>query len=101
METMNEYWQNRLLIVGAAGKLKAFDRTETTPEATDFALLEHAPTRRVWQFVTEASALKSLCSLSRLWPDLTFFLHYDCEDCHLLGLVRAKNGRIRQFRCKY
>src|SRR5207248_2315800 len=47
METMKDYCQHRLLIVGAASKLRAFDRRAAMPEATDFALLEHTSTRRV------------------------------------------------------
>jgi hypothetical protein len=104
METMKDYCQNRLLIVGPARGLKQFDRdadrTEI-PGATDLALLEHTPTRRSWQFVTEAPALKSLRDLSRRWPKLTFFLHYDCEERRLIGLVQAKHGRLRQHRYTY
>jgi hypothetical protein len=101
---MNDYCQNRLLVVGPASDLKAFDRdadwTEI-PGATDLALLEHTPTRRSWQFVTEAPALESLRVISRQWPRLTFFLSFDCEDCRIIGLVRAKNGRLSQHRFKY
>jgi hypothetical protein len=101
---MNDYCQHRLLVVGPACDLKAFDRdadwTETL-EATDIVLQEHSPTRRVWQFVAEAPALKSLRVISRRWPRLTFFLHYDCEDHCLMGLVRAMNGRLRHYRFKY
>lgn len=101
---MKDYCQHRLLVVGPASDLKAFDRdadwTET-PGATDLALQEHSPTRRVWQFVTEAPALKFLRVISRRWPRLVFFLNYDCEDHCLVGLVRAKNGRLRPHRFKY
>ena len=101
---MNDYCQHRLLVVGSASDLKAFDRdadwTEI-PGATDIALLEHTPTRLAWQFVTEAPALKSLRVISRRWPSLKLFLNYDCEDCRLVGLVRAKNGRLRHHRFKY
>ena len=101
---MNDYCTHRLLVVGPASDLKAFDRdadwTEI-PGATDLVLQEHSPTRRVWQFVTEAPALKSLRVTSRRWPRLTFFLHYDREDHCLLGLVRAKNGRLSHHRFKY
>ncbi|MCU0772439.1 MAG: hypothetical protein MUE94_11830 [Verrucomicrobia bacterium] len=101
---MSDYCQRRLLVVGPASDLKAFDRdadwTETLG-ATDIALQEHSPTRRVWQFVTESPALKSLRVISRRWPCLTFFLNYDCEDNCLVGLVRAKNGNLRHHRLKY
>jgi hypothetical protein len=101
---MNDYCTHRLLVVGPASDLKAFDRdadwTEI-PGATDLALLEHTPTRRSWQFVTEAPALESLRVISRQWPRLTFFLSFDCEDCRIIGLVRAKNGRLSQHRFKY
>ena len=104
METVNDYCQNRLLVVGPASDLKAFDRdadwTEI-PGATDIALLEHTPTRLAWQFVTEALALKVLRVISRRWPRLTFLLYYDCEDHCLVGLARAKNGRLRHHRFKY
>jgi hypothetical protein len=104
METMKDYCQNRLLVVGPVCELKQFDRdtggTEM-PGATDIALLEHSPTRRVWQFVTEAPALKSLRVISRRWPQLKFFLHYDCEQSRRIGLVQARNGRLRQHRYTY
>lgn len=98
---MNDYCQNRLLIVGAVSELMTLDRRAAMPEATDFALLEYTSTRRVWQFVTKVPALKSLRVLSRRWPRLTFLLHYDCEDRRLVGLVRARNGRLRRHRFKY
>ena len=101
---MSDYCPHRLLVVGPASDLKAFDRdadwTEI-PGATDLVLQEHSPTRRVWQFVTEAPALKSLRVISRRWPRLKFFLNYDCEDHCLLGQVRAKNGKLRHHRFKY
>lgn len=98
---MSDYCQHRLLIIGPAGRLKALDRSAAMPEETGFELLERTPTRRVWQFVTEAPALKVLRALSQRWPKLTFFLHYDCEDCRLVGLVHAKNGRLRRHRFNY
>ena len=101
---MSDYCTHRLLVVGPASDLKAFDRdadrTEI-PGATDIVLQEHSSTRRVWQFVTEAPALKSLRVISRRWPRLLFFLHFDCEDARVIGLVRAKNGRLRHHRFKY
>ena len=104
MEPLNDYCQHRLLIVGGVRSLKAFARHANwpeLPEATDLALLEQSPTRRSWQFVTQAPALKSLRALSRRWPGLTFFLHYDCEDGRLVGLAQAKHGRLRQHRYQY
>jgi hypothetical protein len=101
---MNDYCQHRLLVVGPASDLKALDRDADwtgIPGATDIVLQQHSPTRRVWQFVTEAPALKSLRVISRRWPGLLFLLNYDCEDCRLVGLVRAKNGRLRHHRFKY
>lgn len=101
---MNDYCQHRLLVVGPASDLKAFDRdadwTEITG-ATDIVLQEHSPNRRVWQFVTGAPALKPLRVISRRWTALTFFLDYDCEDHRLVGLVRAKNGRLRHHRFRH
>ena len=101
---MNDYCQHRLLVVGPASDLKALDRdadwTEI-PGTTDIVLQEHSHTRRVWQFVTEAPALKSLRVISRRWPHLSFFLHFDCEDARIIGLVRAKNGRLRHHRYRH
>ena len=103
MATVNDYCQQRLLIAGPKAELRKFDRhadgTEI-PGATDFAMLEHSATRRVWQFVTKAPALKFLRGVSRRWPTLVFLLHYDCEDQGLVGMVRAKHGRLRQHRFK-
>jgi hypothetical protein len=98
---MNDYCQHRLLIVGSARELKQFHRNADWKDiagATDTALAENSSTRIVWQFVAVAPALKSLRIMSRRWPCLTFLLTYDCEDCHLIGMVRAKNGRLRQHR---
>jgi hypothetical protein len=101
---MSDYCTHRLLVVGPASDLKTFDRDaewREIPGATDIVLQEQSPTRRVWQFVTEAPALKSMRVISRRWPALVFFLHYDCEDARIIGLVRAKNGRLTQHRFKY
>lgn len=101
---MSDYCQHRLLVVGSVSDLKAFDRDADWTEiqgATDIVLQEHSPSRRVWQFVTEAPALKSIRVISRHWSHLLFILHYDCEDARIIGLVRAKNGRLRHHRFKY
>lgn len=101
---MNDYCTHRLLIAGPKHELKQFEQkadwTEI-PGATDTALLDRSAGRVVWQFVTEAPALKLLRVISRRWPALVFFLHYDCEDARIIGLVRAKNGRLTQHRFKY
>lgn len=104
METVNDYYQHRLLIAGPKHELKLFERKADwtdIPGATDFAMQQHEPTRIVWLFVTKSPALSSLRVLSGRWPHLTFFLHYDCEDSRIIGLVRVKNGRLRQHRFKY
>jgi hypothetical protein len=101
---MKDYCQNRLLIIGPVGDLKMFDRDADwmdNLEATDLALLEQSPTRQSWQFVTEVPALKTIRIVSRRWPQLTCFLHYDCEQSRLVGLVQAKRGRLHQYRYKY
>ena len=103
MEPVTDYCQQRLLIAGPKAELRKFDRDAVgteIPGATDFAVLEHSATRRVWQFVTNAPALKFLRGVSRRWPFLVFLLHYDCEDQRLVGMVRAKHGRLRQHRFK-
>jgi len=98
---MKEYCQQRLLVVGSIDNMKAFDQNGEIPGATDIELLEHTPTRLAWQFVTEKPALPFLRHLSRRWSRLSFILNYDCEDHHLAGLVRARNGRVRHYRLKY
>jgi hypothetical protein len=101
METVNDYCQNRLLIAGSKHELKQFERTADwtdIPGATDFAMQQHEPTRIVWLFVTNSPALSALRVLSGRWPRLTFFLHYDCEDSRIIGLIRAKDGRLRHHR---
>ena len=98
---MTNYCQQRLLIVGFVEDVTAFDRSVEIPGATDIDLLEHGPTRVVWQFVNEKPALSFLRILSRRWSRLTFLLNYDREDHHLAGLVRARNGRLRHHRLKY
>ncbi len=101
---MNDYCQHRMLIVGAKRELKKFDHGADgtdIPEATDFAVQQHEPTRIVWQFVTKSPPLSAVRLISRRWPQLTFIVHYDCEDARIIGLVRAKNGRLRLHRFKY
>ena len=97
---MKPYCQQRLLVVGPTADLKPFDWPDI-PGATDVELLEQSPTRRSWQFVTEAPGLQFLRVLSRQWPRLTFFLDYDCEDQRLKGLIRARSGRVRHCRFNY
>ena len=88
--------QNRLLLVGPARDLKAFDRHDWMKNAgaKHLDLLETSPTRTAWQFETAASPLKFLRMTSQHWPSLTFLLDYDCED-HRKGLVKARKGRVR------
>ena len=100
---MNDYCTHRLLIVGPTRDLKALDRVvdwKELADAKDIALVDRSPGRRLWQFVAPAPALQSLRVMSRQCPALTFFLHYDCEDARIIGLVRAKNGRLRQH-CRF
>jgi len=104
MEPINDYCTHRLLIAGPNKELKRFERKANwsdIPGATDCSHLDRSPGRVVWAFVNEAPALESIRILSRRWPMLLFFLHYDCEDCQHIGLVRAKNGRLHQHRFKY
>lgn len=103
MEAMRDYVTHRLLIVGSTRDLKALDRVvdwKELADAKDIALVDRSAGRRLWQFVTPAPAMQSLRVISREWPRLTFFLHYDCEDARIVALVRAKNGRLRQH-CRF
>lgn len=104
METLKDYCTHRLLIAGPKHGLKQFERKADwtdIPGASDIALLDRSAGRVVWVFVTEAPALSPVRLMSRRWPALVFFLHYDCEDARIIGLVRAKNGQLRQHRFKY
>jgi hypothetical protein len=104
METVKDYCTHRLLIAGPKHELKQFERKadwSDIPGASDIALLDRSARRVVWVFVTEVPALSPVRLMSRRWPALLFLLNYDCEDCHLVGLVRAKNGRLTQHRFKY
>ena len=101
---MNDYCTHRLLVVGPTRDLKALDRAVDWTEiegVTDLALVDRSAGRRLWQFVAPAPALRSLRVMSRQWPRLTLFLHYDCEDARIIGLVRAKNGRLSHHRFTY
>lgn len=100
---MNDYCTHRLLIVGPNRDPKALDGVvnwKKLADAKDIALVDRSPGRRLWQFVAPAPALQSLRILSRQWPRLTFFLHFDCEDARIVALVRVKNGRLRQH-CRF
>jgi hypothetical protein len=104
MEAVKDYCTHRLLIAGPPRELKQFEQKADwtdMPGATDTVLLDRSPGRVVWQFVTEAPALKFLRVISRRWTRLTFFLHFDCEDARIIALVRAKNGRLTQHRFHY
>jgi hypothetical protein len=101
---MNDYCQHRLLVVGPASDLKAFDRNADwteIPGATDLVLQKHSPSRRVRRDFNAGASVTNCRVISRRWPTLVFLLHYECEDCRLLGLVRAKNGKLRHHRFKY
>jgi hypothetical protein len=87
---------NRLLVVGPALDVTAFERSADWTEAVSakhVELLEQAPARHAWQFETDVPPLKSLRDLSRDWPFLTFVLDYDCEVKRVKGLVRFKHGQ--------
>lgn len=104
MEPVNDYCSHRLLIAGPKQELKRFERATNwsdIPGATDTSHLDRSRGRVVWTFVTVAPALEPIYELSQRWPFLTFILHYDCEDCRHIGLVRAKNGRLHKHRFKY
>ena len=96
------HYQNRLLLVGPARDLKAFDRLDWMKDAgaKHVELLEASPTRCAWQFETADPILSFLRKSSQHWPTLTFLLDYDCED-HLKGLVKARKGRVRHCWVRY
>jgi hypothetical protein len=97
METVKDYCTHRLLIAGPKAQLRRFERKvdwTDIPGATDKSFLDRSPGRLVWEFVAASPALRLLRNLSRRWPKLTFFLHYDCEDGRKIGLVRAKNRSV-------
>jgi len=101
---MKDYCTHRLLIAGPKQELKKFERKADfadIPGATDTSYRDRSPGRIVWVFVTEAPPLSPVREMSRRWPRLTFFLHFDCEDARIIALVRAKNGRLRHHRFKY
>ncbi len=97
---MDTFCQNRLLIVGLAADLKRFGKWISETGGRHFELMEHSPSRRAWQFDSDAPPVQVLRTLSRQWP-LTFLLDYDCEDQRLKGLVKARNGRLRHCRVSY
>jgi hypothetical protein len=104
METVKDYCTHRLLIAGPKHELTKFERDADftdIPGAKDTALLDRSVGRVVWQLVTATPALSPVRIMSRRWPRLTFFLHFDCEDARIIALVRAKNGRLCHHRFKY
>lgn len=104
MDHVTDYCTHRLLIAGADAELKRFERKTDCadiPGSSDCSLLNRSPGRVVWSFVTEAPAIAALRALSRRWPQLLFILHYDCEDCRTVALIRAKKGRLVQRRIHY
>jgi hypothetical protein len=95
---------NRLIIVGLAREVTAFDDKAAWMSAAGARhpeLLEHSPGRHAWQFETDTPPLKFLRIASRCCPHLVFLLDYDREAQRLKGLVRAKNGRLRHYRVRY
>jgi hypothetical protein len=95
---------NRLIIVGSAREVTAFDRGAVWMSAAGARhpeLLEHSPARHAWQFETDTPPLSFLRTASRCWPLLVFLLDYDREASRFRGLIKARNGRLRHCRVRY
>ncbi len=99
-----EYICNRLMVVGSAGKVKKFARSnwDKVLGAKHCELAECSPGRYISDFNTkEAPIVEPLRKLSLHWPKLIFLLDWEWEDKSLKGFLKAQAGLLESYWMEY
>ena len=98
-----ERWINRLTVFGTKRELKQFQKCQWQKSLRGryWLLQETMLTRFGCLFETQCSPILSLEALSKRWPDLVLLLQWENETTRIIGLVRAKAGKLEQFQVGY
>ena len=101
-QTDPERWINRLTVFGPNRELKKFLRSRWKKRLRGrfWLLQESLRTRFGCQFETEASPIPSLEALSRIWPHVVLILEFENETRRVIGLAKAKAGKLEQFQVR-
>ena len=96
---MNDRWINQLTVFAPQKKLGEFLKTpwERSLSGRFWELRENMRTQVGWQFETESSPIPSVEALSRRWPKLVLVLQWENETKRMMGLAKARAGRLEQF----
>jgi hypothetical protein len=100
---MPERWINRLTVFAPQKELGKFVKSywDRSLSARFWELRENMRTRVGWQFETESSPIPSVEALSRRWPRLVLILAWENEPRRMMGLAKARAGRLEQFEVRY
>ena len=100
---MPERWINQLTVFAPHKELRKLLKShwERSLSGRFWELRENMRTRVGWQFETESSPIASVEALSRRWPKLVLILAWENETKRILGLAKARAGRLEQFEVRY
>ena len=100
---MPERWINQLRVFAPQKELRQFltSHWERSLSGRFWELQENMRTRVGWQFETESSPILVVEALSRRWPKLVLILAWENETKRMLGLAKARAGRLEQFEVRY
>lgn len=100
---MAERWINRLTVFAPQKQLRTFLKSHWRQRLRGryWELHENMRTRLGYQFETESSPVPAVEALSRRWPKLVLILEWENETKRMIGLVKAKAGRLEQFQVRY
>src|SRR6266404_1432951 len=100
---MPERWIIRLTVFAPQKVLTRFLKSnwERSLSGRFWELRENMRTRVGWQFETQSSPILSVEALSRRWPRLVLILEWENETRRMMGLAKARAGRLEQFEVRY
>jgi hypothetical protein len=100
---MPERWINQLTVFAPQKQLRKFlmGHWERSLSGRFWELQENMRTRVAWQFETELSAIRSVEALSRRWPEVVLILQWENETKRMIGLSKARAGKLEQFEVRY
>ena len=100
---MPERWINQLRVFAPQKELRQFltSHWERSLSGRFWELQENMRTRVGWRFETESSPIVSVEALSRRWPKLVLVLQWENGTKRMMGLAKARAGRLEQFAVLY